>query len=69
VGTDCPGGKVIIVREEFWRANNTTDKISGCPYSPKNCLGGNTNIVNETCSLGHIGAYCEVCDIDGIHWN
>ncbi len=32
-------------------------------------MGGTSNNFNETCSQGHIGAYCEVCDIYAKYWN
>ena len=68
-GTFCPGGNVIIVSAGYWRKNNTTDIVSKCPYAPQNCMGGSSNFDNITCSEGHTGAYCEVCDIEAKYWN
>ncbi|KAL4475438.1 hypothetical protein ABPG72_022073 [Tetrahymena utriculariae] len=57
----CPGGDVINVNEGYWRINDQDDLLVYCENAPSNCLGGNTN---STCSIGHVGALCESCDIE-----
>ncbi len=53
----CPGGEVIIVKADWWRPHNFTDKIEFCENLPPNCIGGQENAI---CAEGHFGALCEV---------
>ncbi|EAR82108.2 transmembrane protein, putative (macronuclear) [Tetrahymena thermophila SB210] len=57
----CPGGDVIQVNPSYWRINDQDDLLIYCENAPGNCLGGATN---STCSIGHVGALCESCDIE-----
>ncbi|KAL4467691.1 hypothetical protein ABPG74_013026 [Tetrahymena malaccensis] len=57
----CPGGDVIQVNQGYWRINDQDDLLVYCENAPGNCLGGATN---STCSVGHVGALCESCDIE-----
>ncbi len=59
----------ILVTKTYCRVNNITDLISYCSHAPQSRLGGTSNQVNETCDLGHIGAYCEACDLYAKYWN
>jgi len=42
--------------------------VEECFNLKENCLGGAGNGSREICFEGHIGALCEVCDIDGTTW-
>ncbi|CAD8066795.1 unnamed protein product [Paramecium primaurelia] len=49
----------------FWRPNNFSDYVESCFKNPLFCNGG-WQVSDQTCSLGHIGALCEECDIYNI---
>ena len=57
---------MIILAQGYWRQNNHTDEIVSCSNFPQNCLGGADNF---TCFEGHMGAFCETCDINSHYWS
>ena len=61
----CEEGYIIYLNKGYWRINNETDLISECSNFIENCEGGTKNF---TCSIGHIGALCEICDIKASYW-
>ncbi|CAK91844.1 unnamed protein product (macronuclear) [Paramecium tetraurelia] len=52
----------IKLRPNFWRPYFYADLVEYCYNFELNCLGG-WNYGDSSCSLGHIGALCEQCDI------
>ncbi|KAL4503854.1 hypothetical protein ABPG73_017597, partial [Tetrahymena malaccensis] len=72
---------IILIPEGYWRKNNQSSDISECRNKLENCLGDlNTTdqnldsqkkIVswqNYACAEGHIGAFCEDCDLKAQYW-
>ncbi|CAD8095790.1 unnamed protein product [Paramecium primaurelia] len=55
----------IKLRPNYWRPYFYADLIEYCYNFEFNCLGG-WNYGDVSCSLGHIGALCEQCDIYNI---
>ncbi|CAD8194348.1 unnamed protein product [Paramecium pentaurelia] len=55
----------IKLRPNYWRPYFYADLIEYCYNFQLNCLGG-WNYGDVSCSLGHIGALCEQCDIYNI---
>ncbi|CAD8103714.1 unnamed protein product [Paramecium sonneborni] len=56
---------MIQLLQGFWRPNNFSDYVESCFKNPLFCNGG-WQVSHSTCSLGHIGALCEECDIYNI---
>ncbi|CAD8200138.1 unnamed protein product [Paramecium octaurelia] len=52
----------IKLRPNFWRPYFYADLVENCYNFEFNCLGG-WDYGDYSCSLGHIGALCEQCDI------
>ena len=60
---------IIIIRPFWWRKNNLTDKVIECKLAKNLCLGDTQEIQKEIrCYAGHIGAFCQSCDIYGKYW-
>ncbi|CAD8169765.1 unnamed protein product [Paramecium pentaurelia] len=55
----------IMLRPEYWRPFESSNKIEYCLNLPENCIGG-WNPGNDLCSEAHIGALCEQCDMYNI---
>ncbi|CAD8164426.1 unnamed protein product [Paramecium octaurelia] len=55
----------VMLRPEYWRPFEYSDKIEYCLNLPENCVGG-WNPGNDLCSYAHVGALCEQCDIYNI---
>ncbi|CAD8136990.1 unnamed protein product [Paramecium pentaurelia] len=53
---------MIELREGFWRAYYYSNLIEECYHLKLNCKGG-WQTGDKSCSLGHIGALCEQCDL------
>lgn len=67
-GLNCRGGAETIVKTNYWRYTNSSEKIVFCSSNPYNCLGGK-EFGNQICEYGHIGGRCESCDLMGAFWN
>ncbi|KAL4512025.1 hypothetical protein ABPG72_005027 [Tetrahymena utriculariae] len=72
---------IILIPEGYWRKNNQSSDISECRNKIENCLGDlnatNQNLdslkktnswQNNACAEGHIGAFCEDCDLKAQYW-
>ena len=55
----------IQLKLGYWRAYVFSSKIDSCFHLEENCIGG-WGTGNDLCSLGHIGALCEQCDLYNI---
>ncbi|CAD8125569.1 unnamed protein product [Paramecium sonneborni] len=55
----------VMLRPEYWRPFESSNKIEYCLNLPENCIGG-WNPGNDLCSEAHIGALCEQCDMYNI---
>lgn len=53
---------MINLYEGYWRPNYLSDYTESCYKNPKFCNGGWV-VGDNSCSLGHKGALCEMCDI------
>ncbi|CAD8070407.1 unnamed protein product [Paramecium primaurelia] len=58
----------INLLEGFWRPHYLSDYTSFCYKNSKLCTGG-WKYGNDLCSVGHIGALCEECDLQNIMGN
>ncbi|CAD8096297.1 unnamed protein product [Paramecium primaurelia] len=52
----------IKLLQGYWRPNYLSDYTEYCFKNPTFCIGG-WDVGHNLCSLGHIGALCEECDI------
>ncbi|EWS74814.1 transmembrane protein, putative (macronuclear) [Tetrahymena thermophila SB210] len=72
---------IILIPQGYWRKNNQSSDISECRNKIENCLG-DLNVTdqnldslkktfswqNNACAEGHIGAFCEDCDLKAQYW-
>ncbi|KAM3129390.1 hypothetical protein pb186bvf_018538 [Paramecium bursaria] len=56
---------IIELRENYWRPYDDNNVVTYCYNFPVNCNGG-WNPGDESCTVGHIGALCEQCDLYNI---
>ncbi|KAL4470919.1 hypothetical protein ABPG72_005953 [Tetrahymena utriculariae] len=62
-------GNYSMLKPSYWRSNYTVDPsgIYFCSNNPRSCKGG-SNIGNDLCFEGHVGAQCLGCDLNGNYW-
>ncbi|CAD8202686.1 unnamed protein product [Paramecium octaurelia] len=56
---------MINLQKGYWRPNYLSDATEECYKNTEFCLGG-WQVGDSTCSQGHIGALCEMCDLYNI---
>ncbi|CAD8167816.1 unnamed protein product [Paramecium octaurelia] len=56
---------MINLQKGYWRPNYLSDASEKCYKNTEVCLGG-WQVGDSTCSQGHIGALCEMCDLYNI---
>ena len=56
---DCPGGAIILARENFWRSSNFSSSVFECSVLKNGCKGGESPDV--ICNFGYEGPLCGGC--------
>lgn len=58
---NCDGDVAYTMKSSYWRPNAFTDNIYDCgpPYGSSQCIEGTST---GTCTQGHTGARCTVCE-------
>ncbi|CAD8215017.1 unnamed protein product [Paramecium pentaurelia] len=62
ISTISVNSSQLNLKQGFWRPYIDTSKVSSCLNLLSNCLGG-LREGDLSCSIGHIGALCEQCDL------
>ncbi|EAS02197.2 hypothetical protein TTHERM_00989380 (macronuclear) [Tetrahymena thermophila SB210] len=60
-------GSTILLRNGYWRQDNTTDQILQCNLQVDSCQAEDPQSINY-CTMGYIGPLCSQCDILGEVW-
>lgn len=56
---------MINLKPGYWRYEVRSSTIEACINNELNCAGG-WDVADNLCSIGHVGALCEECDINNI---
>ena len=66
-GLICNSFGETFVKPGYWRESIYSENIVLCENSETLCVGG-SSAGDKLCSIGHIGALCESCDLMNVFW-